>query len=217
MRTGAQPIKKRYAFTPEEDDKLRSLVNKYGVDNWSRIAMKMKKRSVRQCRDRWFYYLSPAAVNGKWSDAEDAILKEKVDIFGKKWKFITQFFNGRTDINIKNRWNYLKKQEMKSQMLAKEKNNKISGQQPQAQNQSSLFNPNNDTEEFHMTDFDFDETFDFIPKQQMIELFGTNNDFFGFDNQNMDKSKNFEAELEEFINSIELINVMDSQAQFDSL
>ncbi|OHT16349.1 Transcription factor WER [Tritrichomonas foetus] len=112
--TSKKQIKKKNVFTADEDDKLRRLVMKYGEGNWYSIASKMKKRSTRQCRDRWVNYLSPLAVNGAWTLEEEELLRLKVQLYGRKWKFITQFFPGRTDINIKNRYNFLIKRDMKA-------------------------------------------------------------------------------------------------------
>lgn len=113
--------KKRFAFSCDEDDRLRALVSKYGEDNWAIIASKMKKRSTRQCRDRWINYLSPLAINGTWTPEEDQLLNEKVEIYGRKWKFLTNFFFGRTDINIKNHYNFLQKK-LSKEILKQQKN-----------------------------------------------------------------------------------------------
>lgn len=115
MPPKVQRHKKRYAFTPEEDDRLRELVEKHGENNWFHIASKMPKRDTRQCRERWFNYLSPKVINGTWSPEEDKVLAEKVSQFGRKWKAIEAFFPGRTDINIKNRWNFLQKKRAKEE------------------------------------------------------------------------------------------------------
>lgn len=128
--------KKRFAFTCDEDDRLRSLVNKYGEDNWAIIASKMKKRSTRQCRDRWVNYLSPLAVNGTWTPEEDRLLNEKVETYGRKWKFLTNFFFGRTDINIKNHYNFLQKKLAKeSKKMQQLQNNNKNTITPKKQNQ----------------------------------------------------------------------------------
>ncbi|OHT15979.1 Myb-like DNA-binding domain containing protein [Tritrichomonas foetus] len=110
--------KKRHTFSVEEDDKLRHLVAKYGECNWAFISSKMKKRDSRQCRDRWMNYLSPIVINGEWTDFEDNLLFEKVRTYGRKWKIISKEFPGRTEINVKNRWNFLNKKKILS-----EKNN----------------------------------------------------------------------------------------------
>ncbi|OHS96680.1 Transcription factor WER [Tritrichomonas foetus] len=103
---------KKNAFTVEDDMKLKKLVEKYGEHRWAFVASKMKNRNTRQCRERWINYLSPLAVNGKWTDEEDEHLREKVHTIGRKWKLISKSFPGRTDINIRNRWKYLTKHNM---------------------------------------------------------------------------------------------------------
>lgn len=104
--------KKRTSFTPEEDDRLRELVGKYGFSDWNRIAHKLPKRDTRQCRERWFNYLSPDVQNGPWTLDEEALLAEKVCQHGRTWKLMTAFFQGRTDINLKNHWNYMEKRRL---------------------------------------------------------------------------------------------------------
>jgi hypothetical protein len=101
--------KRRYSFTPDEDDRLRELVSKYGTEDWSRIASKMRKRETRQCRERWINYLAPNVVRTAWTPEEDTLLAQKVSEIGRKWQRVAQFFAGRTDINVKNRWNHLRK------------------------------------------------------------------------------------------------------------
>jgi hypothetical protein len=96
--------RKRNSFTPDEDDLLRELVMKHGENNWRRIASKIPKRDRRQCRERWFNYLTPLVINGPWTTEEENLLRTKVTECGRKWKAMQPFFVGRTDINIKNHW-----------------------------------------------------------------------------------------------------------------
>ena len=103
----------KYMFSKQEDDLLRSLVAEYGDKDWDLISSFIKGRNRRQCRERWKKFLCPSLNNSPWTQEEDDLLKSKVAAFGHKWKFFTQFFVGRTDINIKNRYNFLKKKEMK--------------------------------------------------------------------------------------------------------
>lgn len=91
-------------FTPEEDIMLISLVNMYGLNNWTTISSQMPNRSKRQCKERYLLFLSPNIKNLPWTLEEDLRLIEMLKIFGKKWTIIAKFFNGRSDINIKNRY-----------------------------------------------------------------------------------------------------------------
>lgn len=61
-------------------------------------------RDRRQCRERWMNYLSPAVYKGPWTPQEEALLRNKVNELGRRWKSMEPFFPGRTDINIKNHW-----------------------------------------------------------------------------------------------------------------
>ena len=105
-----QPSKRtNHKFTYEEDRMLRKLVKDYGESNWDEIASFMKGRNKRQCHDRWYYYLSPKINNQPWTDEEDQrLIKECYNMNGK-WVQISKKFKGRTDTQIKNRWNLLKK------------------------------------------------------------------------------------------------------------
>jgi hypothetical protein len=104
--------RKRNGFTPDEDDRLRELVGKYGENSWRGISAKMPRRNRRQCRERWFNYLSPIVCNGSWTECEENLLRRKVHEAGHKWRVIQAFFPGRTDINIKNQWKHMERVRM---------------------------------------------------------------------------------------------------------
>jgi hypothetical protein len=93
----------RSIFTPEEDERLRLLVERYKHD-WEEIARQLPGRNVRQCKERWMNYLSPQISLDPWTDAEDRLLLEKATELGPKWVRIARFFPNRTDINVKSRW-----------------------------------------------------------------------------------------------------------------
>ena len=96
----------RRKFTQEEDEKLRSLVEKLGAHKWDNIAKEMPGRTGRQCRDRYKNYLVPGYFNGQWSAEEDLLLREKYLEFGSQWSKLTKFFHNRSANALKNRWNY---------------------------------------------------------------------------------------------------------------
>ena len=109
-------------FKPEEDAKLRSLVSKYGEMAWNEIANEMEGRNVRQCHDRWFYYLTPQLNNTPWTKEEDKRLIKLAKEYKGKWVAISKHFNRRTDTQIKNRWNILKKTMKLPEFRRKKKN-----------------------------------------------------------------------------------------------
>lgn len=96
----------RKKFSPEEDEKLRSLVEKMGSKKWEIIAKDMPGRTGRQCRDRYQNYLIPGFFNGQWSKQEDDLLLKKFIEYGSQWSKITPFFKNRSANALKNRWNY---------------------------------------------------------------------------------------------------------------
>lgn len=101
--------KRNSKFSSAEDSTLSSLVKKYGEDDWEKIASLIKNRNARQCHDRWFYYLSPNINREPFTEEEDKLLLSKVKKIGFHWVLITSFFQGRTDTQIKNRYNLLKR------------------------------------------------------------------------------------------------------------
>ena len=97
--------------------KLAKLVSKYGNVDWETIASIMKNRSARQCRDRWNYYLNPKIRSRPWTETEDKILLIKYFLIGPKWSVLCQYFENRTEIDIKNR--YLSIQRRSKKFLSK--------------------------------------------------------------------------------------------------
>ena len=96
-------------FSVEEDQKLKKLVQEFGEFAWEEISLRMRGRNVRQCHDRWVYYLSPKVSTAPWTDEEDQRLIKLAQKLNGKWVQIAKRFKGRNDTQIKNRWNILKK------------------------------------------------------------------------------------------------------------
>lgn len=97
----------RRMFSPEEDERLKMLVGKFGENNWKNIARQMPNRTTRQCRERYKNYLSPHLSNAVWTQEEDELLAQKFAEIGPKWAKIAGFFQGRSDVNVKNHWTTL--------------------------------------------------------------------------------------------------------------
>lgn len=95
--------KAKSKFTKEEDETLKKLVASVGKD-WEEICECMPGRNVRQIRDRWNNYLSPDVNNSPFTSADDELLVSKFKEIGPKWVQMKQFFKGRSDTALKNRW-----------------------------------------------------------------------------------------------------------------
>ena len=123
-----QPVKHKSApkvkFTPSEDTLLEKLVAKYGENNWEEIASQIPGRNIRQCHDRWVYYLNPNVKKTPWTEEEENLLFKCVHEIGPHWVRITQFFEGRTDTQIKNKWNVLKRRMEYDKQFKKDKSPK---------------------------------------------------------------------------------------------
>ena len=50
---GASDPNFRKPWEPEEDQRLKELVGKHGVQQWAIIASEMNGRNSKQCRERW--------------------------------------------------------------------------------------------------------------------------------------------------------------------
>jgi len=43
-----------------EDELLTSLVDRFGTQTWTEIALRLQNRSGKQCRERWHNHLDPS-------------------------------------------------------------------------------------------------------------------------------------------------------------
>lgn len=98
-------------FSKEEDEVIRLLVMKFGLNHWPYIASQLNNRTARQVRERWKNYLCPGVNNPPWSEEEDEKLTDLVKKHGPQWSKIASEFGTRTDVHIKNRWALLQRKE----------------------------------------------------------------------------------------------------------
>ena len=90
---GNSTIKRKHPrdqFTQEEDLTLANLVIRYGEDNWEKISEYMPNRNVRQCRDRWLFYLSPSINTNEFTVEDDMKLIDLYIQYGSQWKTIAK-------------------------------------------------------------------------------------------------------------------------------
>jgi hypothetical protein len=108
----ARQVIHRKRWSSDEDEQLKRIVEEHGAENWDTIGSSMTtKRSGRQCRDRWYFYLTPDINRQSWIAEEDNQLLQQHARIGSKWSEIQKFLSDRTGPDLKNRLHYLKNQE----------------------------------------------------------------------------------------------------------
>ncbi|KAK5873052.1 hypothetical protein PBY51_013697 [Eleginops maclovinus] len=114
--------KVKVKWTQEEDDKLKSLVQKMGTNDWKHIANYIRNHSEPQCQHRWFKVLDPELVKGPWTKEEDEKVIELVNQYGnKQWATVAKHLKGRLGKQCRERWhNHLNPNVKKSSWTAEE-------------------------------------------------------------------------------------------------
>jgi len=92
----------------KEDEALRKAVEKYGPDDWDRIAAEVPRRTKQQCKMHWRYTLDPSLVKGAWSKEEDELLIKTIRKYRStedvNWNEVTKCIKGRLVKQVKERW-----------------------------------------------------------------------------------------------------------------
>eukprot|EP01029_Cantina_marsupialis_P013165 TRINITY_DN2915_c0_g2_i1.p1 TRINITY_DN2915_c0_g2~~TRINITY_DN2915_c0_g2_i1.p1 ORF type:complete len:761 (-),score=196.38 TRINITY_DN2915_c0_g2_i1:578-2860(-) len=96
-------------WSKPEDEYLIAAVNRRNgtkdTIRWCEVANEMPGRTGKQCRERWSNYLDPTINTGEWTEAEDDLLFTKQQEIGNKWCEISSLLPGRTENQVKNRYN----------------------------------------------------------------------------------------------------------------
>lgn len=101
--------KRKRRFTKEEDLFIQNAVEEVGY-NWKDIAAHLKDKTWRQVKERYLYFLAPNINRGLFTKEEDKQLDDLVGLFGTKWSMIAKYFDGRSPISLKNRYNRVRKE-----------------------------------------------------------------------------------------------------------
>ncbi|XP_013764645.1 v-myb avian myeloblastosis viral oncogene homolog-like 2b isoform X1 [Pundamilia nyererei] len=114
--------KVKVKWTQEEDEKLKTLVQKLGPNDWKTIASYIPNHTEHQCQHRWFKVLDPELVKGPWTKEEDEKVIELVNLYGnKQWALVAKHLKGRLGKQCRERWhNHLNPSVKKSSWTAEE-------------------------------------------------------------------------------------------------
>ncbi|KAM8946658.1 transcriptional activator Myb isoform 2-T2 [Pelodytes ibericus] len=92
-------------WTREEDEKLKTLVEQNGTEDWKVIASFLPNRTDVQCQHRWQKVLNPELIKGPWTKEEDQRVIELVQKYGpKRWSVIAKHLKGRIGKQCRERW-----------------------------------------------------------------------------------------------------------------
>lgn len=91
-------------WSKEEDELLQEWVQANGPKKWSECAKLIKKRSAKQCRERWLNHLDPKIRRDEWTPEEDQQIYDLYKKYGTSWSKLAKEMNGRSENSIKNRF-----------------------------------------------------------------------------------------------------------------
>ncbi|OHT00729.1 DNA-binding protein eta2 [Tritrichomonas foetus] len=100
-----KPRHRKVRFTKDQDSLIKQLAEKNPPLKWRDIAEKIPGKSPKQCRERYQHFLAPTVLRIPWTLEEDALLIHCHYYFGTDWAKIAKFFPGRTNNDVKNRYN----------------------------------------------------------------------------------------------------------------
>lgn len=93
-------------WTNVEDEILKAAVSKYGLNQWSRVASLLAKKSAKQAKARWNEWLNPNIDKSEWTREEDEKLLNLAKLLPNQWRSIAPIV-GRTATHCVERYQKL--------------------------------------------------------------------------------------------------------------
>ena len=89
-----------------EDEILKAAVQKYGKQQWARVASLLNRKTAKQAKARWHEWLDPAIRKTEWSRQEEEKLLHLAKLMPAQWKTIAPLV-GRTATQCQEHYEYL--------------------------------------------------------------------------------------------------------------
>jgi hypothetical protein len=109
--------KKKVCFSLQEDKVIQNFVLTHGTSSWSMIEQILPSRTGKQCRERWKNVLDPSLSKREWTKEEDLLLQNLFQQHGQKWSRFVEYFQGRSDVLIRNRYQLLMRHQYKEREI----------------------------------------------------------------------------------------------------
>jgi hypothetical protein len=110
-----ESMKRKVRFTKEQDELIKQLADQDPKATWADIASRIAGKTAKQCRERYQHFLAPSLQRDPWSLFDDVRLIQWHHFYGSDWASIAKRFPGRTNNDVKNRFNsHLKDSEMET-------------------------------------------------------------------------------------------------------
>lgn len=93
-------------WTNVEDEILKAAVSKYGLNQWSRVASLLTKKSAKQAKARWNEWLNPSIDKSEWTRSQDEQLLLLARLLPNQWRSIADIV-GRTATHCVERYQKL--------------------------------------------------------------------------------------------------------------
>jgi len=71
-----------------EDEILKAAVQKYGKQQWPRVASLLNRKTAKQCKARWHEWLDPSVRKLEWSREEEEKLLHLAKLMPAQWKTV---------------------------------------------------------------------------------------------------------------------------------
>ncbi len=95
-------VRKVKRWSTEEDQQIKSMIEKSKRKNWKSLVGGMKRKSIMDCMAR---YKSTCFKKGRWTLEEDRKLFGYYEFLGRNWAVISNLMKTRNSKQVKDRFN----------------------------------------------------------------------------------------------------------------